>query len=76
MVSSIHGEHPLISFPSTHHTHNYTDGAIRNSTKNTFTSWKKLGNAGRAHAKRLTQRRTDLHHPYAPLVESRPAYTP
>jgi hypothetical protein len=54
MVSSIRGKHPLISSPSTHHTHNYTDGAIRNSMKNTFTSWKKPGNAGRAHAKRLT----------------------
>jgi hypothetical protein len=76
MVSSIHGKHPLISFPSTHHTQVYTDGVIRNSMKNTFTSWKKPGNAGRVHAKRLTRRRTDLRHPYAPFVESRSAYAP
>jgi hypothetical protein len=59
MVSSVCGEHPLIYSPSTHHTHDYMDGAIRNSTKNTFTNWKKPGNAGRAHAKRLTRRRTE-----------------
>jgi ribosomal protein L21E len=76
MVSSVRGEHLLISSLSTHHTHDYTDGAIRNSTKNTFTSWKKPGNAGRAHAKRLTQRRTaaepSLH--THPLSQELPTY--
>jgi hypothetical protein len=76
MVSSVRGEHPLISSLSTHHTHDYTDGVIRNSTKNTSTSWKKPGNAGRAHAKRLTQRRTAAEpslHTY-PLSQELPAY--